>query len=113
MLKAKIHKATVTEANLNYMGSLTIDRALMDAAGILPNERVQVVNLSNGVRFETYALEGESGSGTICANGGAARLVTPGDKVLILTYVMADDHEAPTLKPTIIFLDEKNRPLKK
>ena len=96
MLKAKIHKATVTEANLHYNGSLAMDRSLMDAAGILPMERVQVVNLNNGERFETYAIEGESGSGTICANGGVARLAVPGDKVLILTYAMVEEEEAPT-----------------
>ena len=109
LLKAKIHQATVTDANLEYMGSFTIDRALMDAAGILPNERVQIVNLNNGERFETYAIEGECESGEICANGGAARLVSPGDKILILTYALVEEKDLAKFKPTVLFLDEKNR----
>jgi len=109
MFKSKIHRATVTEANLNYMGSITIDEALMEAADILLNEKVQVVNNNNGARFETYVIKGARGSGTICLNGAAARLVQPGDTVIIISYAMLDRAEAQVFKPTIVMVDEKNR----
>ncbi|EAX47234.1 aspartate 1-decarboxylase [Thermosinus carboxydivorans Nor1] len=109
LFKSKLHRATVTEACLNYVGSITIDEDLMDAADILINEKVQVVNINNGARFETYVIAGERGSGTICLNGAAARLVQPGDKVIIITYAMMDDTAARTFRPTVVFLDEANR----
>ena len=90
MFKSKIHRATVTEANLNYMGSITIDEALMEAAGIMPNEKVQVVNNNNGARFETYVIKGTRDSGVICLNGAAARLAQPGDVVIIISYAIMD-----------------------
>ncbi|MEG6522060.1 aspartate 1-decarboxylase [Desulfotomaculum sp. 1211_IL3151] len=109
MFKSKIHRATVTEANLNYVGSITIDKDLMEAAGILPNEKVQVVNNNNGARLETYVIEGEPGSGVICLNGAAARYVQPGDVVIIITYTAIDAQEAKTFKPKIVMVDENNR----
>lgn len=109
MLKSKIHRAVLTDANLNYMGSITIDRDLLEAADILPYEQVQVVNNNNGARFETYAIEGEPGSGQICLNGAAARLGQPGDVLIILSYIQVDDHEARGYKPKVVFVDEKNR----
>lgn len=109
MFKSKIHRATVTEANLNYMGSITIDRELMEAAGILPNEKVQVVNNNNGARLETYAIEGEPGSGVICLNGAAARQVQPGDTVIIIAYTMVDEKEARNFKPKVVLVDEHNK----
>lgn len=109
MFKSKIHRATVTEANLNYVGSITIDKDLMEAAGILPNEKVQVVNNNNGARLETYVIEGEPGSGVICLNGAAARYVQPGDVVIIITYTAIDAQEAKTFKPRIVMVDENNR----
>ncbi|SDF17310.1 aspartate 1-decarboxylase [Sporolituus thermophilus] len=109
LFKSKLHRATVTEACLNYVGSITIDEDLMDAADILVNEKVQVVNINNGARFETYAIAGERGSGTICLNGAAARLVQPGDKVIIITYAMMDETAARTFRPTVVFLDDANR----
>lgn len=109
MLKSKLHRAVVTEANLNYMGSITIDEALMEAANILPNEKVQIVNNNNGARFETYVITGERNSGVICLNGAAARLVQPGDTVIIITYVLVDDKEARDHQPTVVFVDEQNR----
>ncbi|MDD4169388.1 MAG: aspartate 1-decarboxylase [Desulfotomaculaceae bacterium] len=109
MFKSKIHRATVTEANLNYMGSITIDEALMEAADIMINEKVQIVNNNNGARFETYVIKGPRGSGVICLNGAAARLVQPGDNVIIISYVMLDRTEARTFKPTILMVDENNR----
>lgn len=108
VLKGKIHRATVTEADLNYIGSITIDKALMDAAGFIPNEKVQVVNNNNGARFETYVIEGIENSGTICLNGAAARLALPGDIVIILSYCWLDEQEAKTFKPNIVFVDSKN-----
>lgn len=111
-MKSKIHRATVTDANLNYMGSITIDKRLMDLADILPGEKVQIVNNNNGARFETYVIEGEEDSGTVCLNGGAARLCLPGDTVIIISYALMDDEAAKTYKPKIVFVDEKNRPLK-
>lgn len=109
MCKSKIHGATVTEANLKYMGSITIDEELLRAADVLPYERVQVVNLHNGSRVETYCIAGEKGSGVICLNGPAARWGQPGDTVLIISYVTMDREEAKVHKPKIIFVDEKNR----
>jgi aspartate 1-decarboxylase len=108
MFKSKIHRATCTEADLNYVGSITIDKTLMDAAGILPGEKVQVVNINNGNRFETYTLEGPAGSGMICINGAAARLVHPGDKVIIITYCWLEAAEAKAFKPTVVFVDDQN-----
>lgn len=109
MLKSKIHRATVTDASLEYIGSITIDSTLMKAADILPNEQVHVLNLSNGARFETYAIEAEADSGTVCVNGAAARLVSPGDKVIVLTYTSLPDEVARAWSPTVVFVDEKNR----
>jgi len=109
MFKSKIHRATVTEANLNYMGSITIDEALLEAAEILPNEKVQVVNNNNGSRFETYVIKGERDSGVICLNGAAARLVQPGDTVIIISYALLDSREARTFRPTVVMVDGANR----
>ena len=103
VLKSKIHRVTVTEANLNYIGSVTIDKDLMDAANLLEFEKVWILNNNNGERFVTYIIEGIRGSGTICLNGAAARLVQPGDIILILSYAQMDYEEAKTFKPTIIF----------
>lgn len=105
VLKSKIHRVTVTEANLNYIGSITIDQDLLDAANILPNEKVAIVNNNNGARLETYVIAGERGSGVVCLNGAAARLVQPGDIVIIIAYAMMDAEEAKTFKPTVIFPD--------
>jgi len=109
MLKAKIHRATVTEANLNYVGSITIDKTILEALDILPNEKVQIVNNNNGARLETYVIEGEPGSGVICLNGAAARLVQPGDVVIIMSYVMMTDDEARRHKPRVAIMDDQNR----
>jgi aspartate 1-decarboxylase len=111
MMKSKLHRATVTEANLNYVGSITIDENLMDAANIWENEKVQIVNNNNGARFETYVITGERGSGVICLNGAAARQVQPGDEVIIISYVMMTDDDAKMHKPIVTILDKKNRPL--
>lgn len=108
MFKSKIHCATVTEANLNYVGSITIDEALMEASGILEGERVQVVNNNNGARLETYVIKGKKGSGIICLNGAAARLVQVGDIVIIIAYGFMSVEEAKTFKPTIVFPNSKN-----
>ncbi len=108
-LKSKIHSATITEANLHYMGSITIDEALLDAAHILPNEKVQVVNNNNGNRLETYVIKGERNSGIICLNGAAARMAQPGDKVIIITYAMMTEEEFQTFTPTVIIVDDNNR----
>ncbi len=113
MLKSKLHRATVTEANLNYTGSVTIDRDLIDAAGIFVNEKVQIVNNNNGARFETYVIEGKRGSGTICLNGAAARLVQPGDKVIIMAYAHMTPEEAVNYKPTVLLLGDNNQILRK
>ncbi|REK77217.1 aspartate 1-decarboxylase [Paenibacillus paeoniae] len=112
MMKSKLHRATVTEANLNYVGSITIDEDLMDAADLLENEKVQIVNNNNGARFETYVITGARGSGVICLNGAAARLVQPGDKVIIISYGMMTSEEAKSYKPVITILDDENKPLK-
>lgn len=111
MMKSKIHRATVSEASLHYQGSITIDRALMDAADLLEYEQVHVVDVDNGSRFETYVIEGEPGSGTICVNGAAARLVQPGDKVIIISYAAVDRAEAEAVTPVVIQVDESNRAL--
>lgn len=107
-LKAKIHCATVTEANLNYMGSITIDEALLEAANILPNEKVQVVNNNNGSRLETYVIKGPKNSGVICLNGAAARLVQPGDKVIIIAYAIMTEDECKNYSPNVVMVDAKN-----
>jgi len=109
MLKSKIHRATVTEANLNYVGSITIDEELMDAVGIFENERVQIVNVNNGERFDTYVIKGERGKGDICLNGAAARLVHVGDKVIIMAYAYVDEDEARNMKPKVILVDDNNK----
>lgn len=109
MFKAKIHRATITEANLNYEGSLTIDTDLMEAADILPYEKVSVVNINNGERLETYAIPGESGSGVICLNGAAARKGSAGDLVIIMSYASVSDEEAKSWKPTVVQVDRRNR----
>lgn len=109
LLKSKIHRATVTEANLEYMGSITVDESLMEAAHILPNERVQVVDNNNGSRLETYVIPGPKGSGVICLNGAAARLVQPGDTVIIMAYAWMDEAEARAYKPVVVMVDGKNR----
>ncbi|KJS30058.1 MAG: L-aspartate 1-decarboxylase [Desulfatitalea sp. BRH_c12] len=108
MFKGKVHRATVTEADLNYVGSITIDQTLLKAAGILPGEKVQVVNINNGCRFETYTLEGPADSGVICINGAAARLAHTGDKVIIIAYCWLDAEEAKAYKPAVIFVDDRN-----
>ncbi len=113
MCRGKIHGATVTEANLQYTGSITIDKSLLQKTGILPFERVQIVNLHNGTRVETYVMEGKANSGTICMNGAAARWAEVGDKVIIIAYSLLDAKEARALKPKIIFVNEKNRVTKK
>ncbi|MFC2741315.1 MAG: aspartate 1-decarboxylase [Selenomonas sp.] len=109
LMKSKIHCATVTEANLAYMGSITIDEALMEAAHILPHERVQVVNNNNGARLETYVIKGARGSGVVCLNGAAARCVQPGDIVIIMSYAMMTEEEARTHTPIVVMLDERNQ----
>ena len=109
MLHSKIHRATVTEANLNYIGSITIDKALLQAANILPNQKVQVLNLSNGARIETYAIEGAENSGKICLNGAAAHLFSPNDMIIIITYCSMDYDAAKSHEPTIVFVDDSNK----
>jgi len=109
VFKSKLHRATVTQACLDYVGSITIDEDLMDAADILINEQVAVVDINNGERLETYAIPGPRGSGVICLNGAAARLVQPGDKVIIITYAVVDNQEAKTWKPTVAFLNDANQ----
>ena len=108
MLKGKIHRATVKQAELDYVGSITVDRDLLDAAGILEYEMVQVVDINNGQRLETYTIAGESGSGMICLNGAAARCVAPGDKVIIMAYAQLSAEEAATHSPKVVFVDEAN-----
>ena len=109
MCKGKIHRATVTQANLNYVGSITIDQDLLEAANIYPYEKVQVVNLNNGSRLETYTISGARGSGIICLNGAAARLTAEGDKVIVISYAQYTDEEIRTLMPEIVFVDEDNK----
>ena len=108
MCKGKIHRATVTQANLNYIGSITIDQDLLDASDIYPYEKVQVVNVSNGARLETYAIAGARGSGVICLNGAAARLNSEGDIVIIISYGQYNEEEVRALVPQIVFVDENN-----
>ena len=110
LMKSKLHRGTITAANLHYVGSITIDRDLMDAADLLDNEKVQVVDIDNGARLETYVLPGERGSGDLCLNGAAARLVQPGDKIIVISYGMYSDAEAREHQPTVVLLDETNRP---
>lgn len=109
MLKSKIHRAVVSEANLNYVGSITIDEELLEAADIIENEKVTIVNINNGARFETYVITGERGSGAMCLNGAAARLVEPGDKIIIITYTIVDDREMADYQPRVVFVDDSNR----
>lgn len=108
MLKSKIHRAVVTDADLNYVGSITLDKKLMEAADILENEKVTIVNNNNGERFETYVIEGEPGSGIVCLNGAAARLVQKGDIVIILTYTILEDAECENHRPRIVHVNLKN-----
>ncbi|MDH6358358.1 aspartate 1-decarboxylase [Parabacteroides sp. PF5-9] len=105
VVKSKIHRVTVTEANLNYIGSITIDADLLDAANLIPNEKVSIVNNNNGERFDTYIIKGERGSGVVCLNGAAARRVQPGDVIIVMSYCMMDFEEAKTFKPSVIFPD--------
>ena len=109
ILKSKIHRATVTEANLNYVGSLTIDEDLMDAANIIENEKIQVVNINNGERIETYAIKGARGSGVICLNGAAARKAAVGDMVIVMSFALMDFEEAKGFKPWIVFAKLGNK----
>lgn len=113
MLKSKIHRATVTESNINYMGSITIDKALLKASGIYPNEKVLIVNNNNGERFETYVIEGEENSGIICLNGAAARLVQVNDTIIIISFAQMTKEEIDDYKPTVVFVDERNKIVKK
>ena len=112
MMNSKIHRATVTQADLHYVGSITIDSALMEAADLIEGEKVAIVDVTNGARLETYAIPGESGSGVIGINGAAAHLVQPGDLVIIMSYALVDDAEARMLQPRIVHVDEKNRVVK-
>ena len=109
MLKGKIHRATVVQAELDYVGSITVDADLLDAAGIYEYEKVAIVDIENGNRFETYTIAGERGSGMICLNGAAARFVSVGDKVIIMCYAQMDQDEARGFKPHVVFVDENNR----
>lgn len=109
VLKSKLHCATVTEANLNYMGSITIDEDLLDAANMIAGEKVQIVNNNNGERFETYVIKGERGSGCVCLNGAAARKVVVGDTVIIISYALMDFEEAKAFRPTVVFPKEGNK----
>lgn len=111
MMQAKIHRVTVTEANLNYIGSITVDSQLLDAAGIIAGQRVSIVNNNNGERFDTYVISGAPGSGTICLNGAAARKAQPGDVIIIIAYASMTPEEAKTFKPTIVFPDTKTNRL--
>ena len=111
LMKGKIHRATVTEANLEYVGSITIDQDLMDRAGFYPNEKVQIVDNNNGSRLETYIIPGERGSGVMCLNGAAARMVQPGDKIIVIGYCWLPESEAMTHTPKIVFVDDQNKPV--
>ncbi|WAA10581.1 aspartate 1-decarboxylase [Fervidibacillus albus] len=108
LMKAKLHRATVTEANLNYVGSITIDEDLLDAVGMVTNEKVQIVNINNGERFETYIIPGARKSGTVCLNGAAARLVQPGDVVIIISYCLIHEEKIVHHHPKVAFLNERN-----
>ena len=105
VVKSKIHRVTVTEAHLNYIGSITIDEDLLDAANLIANEKVSIVNNNNGERFETYIIKGERGSGVVCLNGAAARKAQPGDIIIVMSYAMMDFEEAKTFKPSVVFPD--------
>ena len=105
VVKSKIHRVTVTEANLNYIGSITIDEDLLDAANLIANEKVSIVNNNNGERIETYIIKGERGSGVVCLNGAAARKAQPGDIIIVMSYAMMDFEEAKTFKPSVVFPD--------
>lgn len=109
MLKSKIHRAVITEANLHYVGSITIDTDLLEKANIVEHEKVQIVNVNNGARLETYVIAGPRGSGAVCLNGAAARLVQPGDLVIIISYALVPENQATEFQPTVVFVDEKNR----
>ena len=109
MLKAKIHRATVTQAELDYVGSITVDMDLLEQAGILEYEKVQIVDVNNGSRFENYTIAGERGSGVMCLNGAAARMVQTGDKIILMAYAQVTPEEASELRPTVLFVDEKNK----
>lgn len=109
MMKSKIHRATITESNLNYEGSMTVDRDLMDAARMIPYEQIHVLNVNTGDRFVTYVIEGEAGSGVICLNGAAARMGQPGDLVIAITYAQMGPQEAAVYKPCTVYVDEKNK----
>ncbi len=109
MMNGKIHRATVTEANLNYVGSITIDQGILDAVGMMANEKVQIVNNNNGARLETYIIPGERGSGVVCLNGAAARLVQPGDIVIIISYILVSEEKVSTHRPKVAIMDENNR----
>lgn len=111
MLKSKIHRATVTEAKIEYVGSITLDGDLMEAADLLPYEKVHVVDIDNGARLETYAIEGPPGSGTVCMNGAAARLVHRGDRIIVMSYAQVSEEEARRIRPTVLLVDERNRPV--
>lgn len=109
MLKSKIHRATVTQAELDYVGSITVDIALLEQAGIFEYEKVQIVDVNNGARFETYTIAGERGSGVMCLNGAAARMVQTGDKIILMAYTLVTPQEAKELRPTVLFVDDKNQ----
>lgn len=109
MMNGKIHRATVTEANLNYVGSITIDEDILDAVGMIPNEKVQIVNNNNGARFETYIIPGERGSGVICINGAAARLAHPGDIVIIISYAVVPEERLASHQPKVAIMGENNQ----
>lgn len=109
MLKSKIHRATVTQSELNYVGSITVDESLMEAAGIVEYEKVQIADVDNGARFETYVIAGEAGSGVICLNGAAARMVSTGDKVIIMSYAQMQPEEIKENPPKVVFVDDKNQ----
>lgn len=109
MMKSKIHRATVTQADLHYVGSVTVDADLMEAADLLPGEKVDIVDIDNGARLSTYVIEGPRGSGVLGINGAAARLISPGDLVIIIAYGTMDDAEARTFQPSVVFVDERNR----
>ena len=111
MLKSKIHRATVTDANLEYIGSITIDEHLMELSDILPHEQVHVLDITNGARFETYAISGPAGAGDVCVNGAAARLVQPGDTVIILTYAIYAEEELKDHAPRVVLVDSDNKPV--
>lgn len=112
MLKGKIHRATVVQAELNYVGSITVDEELLEQAGILEYEKVQIVDVDNGSRFETYTIAGERGSGMICLNGAAARCVSVGDKIILMAYAQMEEQEAKSHKPTVVFVDGQNHAMR-